>query len=57
MTRYVMTTARLKDAAQGYEDLRWSLICNFFHAGVVALLFAHSSRSSNFLIEGRVLRS
>ena len=36
---YVMNTTRIKDAAQEYEDLRCSLIGNFFRAGVVALLF------------------
>ena len=30
----------IKDAAQEYEDLRCSLICNFFYAGVLAFFLA-----------------
>ena len=40
MTKFAMNTAKIKEAAQEYEDVRCSLIGNSFHAGVVALLFA-----------------
>ena len=40
MIKFAMNTAKIKEAAQDYEDARCSLIGNSFHAGVVALLFA-----------------